>query len=73
MRGNCGEFDKSSAVHQTNTIQISSYTINNLPANIYIYIYLYIYIHSPNFLPKSLSTPFCQTLSPPNFPTILYI
>ena len=37
------------------------------------YIAIGLYTNSPNFFPKPLSNQFCQTLLPPNIPTIWYV
>jgi len=58
IAGKFGEFGKSSVIHQTKTIQISTYDYNLLAE----------FIHSPNFFHQMLKT--SQTFPPPNFPAI---
>jgi len=67
IAGKFGEFGESFVIHQTKTIQISTYNYNLLAES----------IHLPNFfcqtfLPNAQNDQTHQTFSPPNFPTIWY-
>ena len=64
IAGKFGEFDESSVIRQTKTIQIFTYNYYLMAES----------IHSPNFSsPNAYNSEIRQTFSPPNFPAIRYL